>query len=274
MNRPESGVAADVPFLAVPPDGGARPGAPLVVAWHLMDSPRSEAAFAAALPLAGLDAWKIYLGLPFTGARLPAGGPDELMGWAMEDAVLRMHGPLATQAASEFPAALAALRSRFDIGSGPLGVMGGSIGAAVAQLVVTEGAEQVDAAVLVSPVVQLRAMVEAMSAFFGMTYTWTPPSNEMAARMDFVERAADFRRHGPTAVLSVVGEDDDVDGFRLPAQAQRDALAATGPAESVLVPGMGHALADEPGIEPAPQTPHAAQVDRLAVDWFGAHLRH
>ncbi len=31
------GMAAGVPFLAVPPDGGARPGAPAVVAWHLMD---------------------------------------------------------------------------------------------------------------------------------------------------------------------------------------------------------------------------------------------
>ena len=38
--------------------------------------------------------------------------------------------------------------------------------------------------------------------------------------------------------------------------------------ELATVPGMAHALAEEPGIEPAPQTPHAAAVDRLAVQWF------
>jgi hypothetical protein len=37
--------------------------------WHLMDAPRSEAAMAAAVPLDGLDAWRVYFGLPDTGAR-------------------------------------------------------------------------------------------------------------------------------------------------------------------------------------------------------------
>jgi hypothetical protein len=32
-------------------------------------------------------------------------------------------------------------------------------------------------------------------------------------------------------------------------------------------------LADPPGDDPAPQTPSAAEVDRLAVDWFRRHLR-
>ena len=35
---------------------------------------------------------------------------------------------------------------------------------------------------------------------------------------------------------------------------------------------MAHALADEPGIEPAPQTSHAAVVDRYAVEWLRQHL--
>ena len=57
---PITGVAAGVPFLAIPPSVGApapdgrRHAVPLIVAWHLMDPPRSEAAFAAALPLNGL----------------------------------------------------------------------------------------------------------------------------------------------------------------------------------------------------------------------------
>jgi hypothetical protein len=41
----------------------------------------------------------------------------------------------------------------------------------------------------------------------------------------------------------------------------------------VVVAGMGHALAEEPGVEAAPQTPAAAEVDRLASEWLGDHLR-
>ena len=40
----------------------------------------------------------------------------------------------------------------------------------------------------------------------------------------------------------------------------------------MTVPEMGHALGDEPGVQPAPQTPAAAEVDRLAVDWLRRHL--
>jgi hypothetical protein len=161
-----TGTAAGVPFLAVPPDGG--PGlAPVVVAWHLMDPPRTEAAFAAALPLAGLDAWRIYLGLPMCGARLPAGGFEELMRLGYEDAVLNLQGPIAAED---------------------------------------------DPAGFLDPARQLTTALAG--------------------------RYAD-----PTRV------------------------------DVVTVPGMGHALAEEPGIEPAPQTPHAALVDRFAVDWLATHLQ-
>jgi hypothetical protein len=50
-----------------------------VVVWHLMDPPWTEAAFAAALLLAGLEAWRTYLGLPLSGSRMPPGGAEELL---------------------------------------------------------------------------------------------------------------------------------------------------------------------------------------------------
>jgi len=55
------GVAAGVPYVAHRP-AGALQRAPLVVVLHLMDPPRSEVAMAAALPLAGVPAWRAYLG--------------------------------------------------------------------------------------------------------------------------------------------------------------------------------------------------------------------
>jgi hypothetical protein len=138
--EPISGQAAGVPFVALPPAGGPRASAPVVIAWHLLDPPRTEAAFAAQVPLRGLDAWRIYLGLPLSGSRLPAGGWDELMRLAHEDAVLNLHRPIAYGAAEELGPALADLRRRLGIDPGPIGVMGGSAGAAVAQLVL--GADQ------------------------------------------------------------------------------------------------------------------------------------
>ena len=274
---PLTGVAADVPFLAVPPESGPHADAPVVVAWHLLDPPRTEAAFAAALPLAGLDAWRIYLGLPMCGSRLPVGGFDELMGLAFADAVLNVHGPIAAQAAGELPAAFAELRSTLDLGDGPIGLLGGSLGAAVAQTVLAEGALDVAAAVLISPLVQLQAVVGAMSKRYDMTYEWSAASLAVARRLDFVARAEEIASNGQPAVLVVVGADDDGAGFLAPAAGLHEALAAhyADPSRTALVTisGMAHALAEEPGVEPAPQTRHAAEVDRHAVAWLRRHLR-
>jgi dienelactone hydrolase len=273
---PITGVAAGVPFLAVPPLRGPRRSAPVVAAWHLMDAPRTESAFAAALPLTGLDAWRIYLGLPLSGSRLPDGGFEELDRLGYEDAVLNLQGPVTAQAAEEFGPALAELRARLDLGDGPVGLLGGSAGAAVALLVLAEGPVAVGAAVLVSPLVQLRPAVDALAGRYGFTYAWSDPSSMVARRLDFVARAGELARHGEPAVLLVVGEDDDAEGFRAPAERLREQLAGRyadpGRVELLVVPGMAHALADEPGVEAAPQTPHAAQVDRHATAWLQRHL--
>jgi hypothetical protein len=81
-----SGIAADVPYIALPPaerrDGDE--AAPLVVAWHLNDPPRSAAAMASALPLASVAAWRVYLDLPMHGRRQLPGGLDEFMQRAYE----------------------------------------------------------------------------------------------------------------------------------------------------------------------------------------------
>jgi pimeloyl-ACP methyl ester carboxylesterase len=249
------GVAAGVPYVVLPPETD-RPDAPTVVAWHLNDPPRTERALAAALPLAGLDAWRVYLGLPLSGSREPAGG---LLALGYEDAVLKVYGPVVSGAAAEFPAALAELRARHGLGAGRLGVLGGSIGALVAQQVAT--ILPVDAIALVSPVTRLRPLVVANSRRYGVEYGWSPASDEVADRLDFVARAAELR----APMLLVVGEKDARDGILEPAAALHAALPG-----SVLetIPGMEHALAEEPGTDPAPQTPPAAAVDRLVSEWF------
>lgn len=142
-----SGVAAGVPYVALPP-GGRRDGqvpAPLVIAWHLNDPPRSAAAMASALPLAGAAAWRVYLDLPMHGRRQLPGGLEEFIRLGYADAVLKAFEPQVTQAAEEFPAVLAELRARLPVTEGPIGVVGASVGALPAQLVMADGAAQVSA---------------------------------------------------------------------------------------------------------------------------------
>lgn len=268
---PISGLAAGVPFVALPPAGGRRDGAPVVVAWHLLDAPRTERALAAAIPLAGLDAWRVYLGLPLSGSRLPAGGFDEVMRLGYEDAVGNLLGPVHDGAASEFGAAFAALGERLSFDPGRVGVMGGSIGAAVAQTVLADESRGfvVRAAVLLSPVVQLRRAVEANERTFGVTYPWSEASHAVADRLDFVARAAEL---AATPILAVVGGGDDP-AIRGAADGLVVALRGDGgSAQLVVVEGMGHALAEEPGTDPAPQTAHAGIVDRHAAAWFARYL--
>ncbi|WP_432484002.1 alpha/beta hydrolase [Kineococcus esterisolvens] len=273
---PRRGVAAGVPYLALPPAGEPTAATPLVLTWHLVDAPRTPEAFAAALPLDGVDAWRVHLELPLTGSRLPAGGPEELVERGRRDAVLELFGPIAEQAVAEAPAVLAGVRTQLGCPDGPLALLGGSMGAAVAFLALLEAGLGASALVLVSPLLRLRPVVESTAARMGLEYAWSPAADAVAARIDAVARAGEHAAAGRPPVLLVVGADDDEEGFVRPAAQLHEALvAAYGDPERVrlgVVPGMGHALAAEPGLEAAPQTPHAARVDAAATDWLRAHL--
>jgi len=267
-----TGVAAGVPYVAVAPDGGEE-GAPVVVAWHLHDPPRSETAMAAALPLRGLPAWRVYLGLPMSGSRLPDGGLEAFFRLGYEDAVLKVFEPTCGQAVEEFPAALAALRGQLPVGDVPLGLLGGSVGALVALGVLAELDLPVRAAALVSPAVRLSAVVGANERRFGVTYRWSERSRVAARRLDFVARAEEIAER-EAAVLLVVGGEDDEAGIRAPAEQLWRVLSGRAPDRTALtsIPGMGHAFAEEPGLDPAPQTAHAARVDAVVAGWFHRHL--
>lgn len=247
-----------VPSVLTPPDT-ERPDAPVVVTWHLADPPRTETGMAAALPLDGLDAWRLYLGLPLHGSRSP--GQEEYFRRGAQDAVNLLYGPVTDQAVAEFPGVLDALRGR--VGVGPLALVGGSHGSIVAQQIAADRSD-VTAMVLVSPIAQLRPIVHANERRFGMTYPWNPPAEAIADRFDMVARAAEI-----TAAVRIVVGGDDVAEVREPAAELRDALAKHDvTVDLVTVPGLRHALADE-DERPLPE---AAPVDQLAVDWLRSHL--
>jgi hypothetical protein len=76
-------------------------------------------------------------------------------------------------------------------------------------------------------------------------------------------------------VLLVTGTGDDP-AFPLQAQRLQAELRKryTDPQRAGLVsiPAMQHALAAEPGTEPAPQTAEAKLVDTAVTDWFNRYL--
>jgi dienelactone hydrolase len=268
--EPVRGVAGGVPYVALPP-AQHRDTASLVVAWHMADPPRSEAAMAAALPLAGVPAWRVYLGLPLFGAR--ESGWQRLM---EEDFVAGFVAQVAGQAAAEVPAAVAALRSELGIAGGPIGLVGGSVGSAAALLVLAEGVLPVKAVALISPVTQAAPVVAVVERDLGIAHRWTDEARSAARRFDFLSRAAEIARRDPQPpVLLVAGERDEAE-FREPAAAFQDRLshlyADPRRVRLVIVPGMGHAIAKDPGTEAAPQTTDAATVDALLTEWFLRHL--
>jgi alpha-beta hydrolase superfamily lysophospholipase len=279
QNAMISDMAAGVSYVALPPAGrhDGREPAPLIIGWHLNDPPRSAAALASALPLAGVAAWRAYLDLPMHGRRQLPGGLEEFMRLGYQDAVLKAFEPQVTQAVDEFPAVLAELRARLPVTDGPIGVVGASVGALPAQLVMAGGDAQVSAAALISPVIQLAEVVAANERRFGVSYPWSDASRVVAARFDFVSRAGQIAARDPQpAVLLVTGAEDDP---AFPKQAQRlqseFRLRYDDPERVGLmsIPGMKHAFAAEPGIEPAPQTAEAKLVDAAVTGWFSRYLR-
>lgn len=261
MHSPITGTAAGVPFTALPPaDGGP---APLIVTWHMLDAPRSNAAFAAALPMHGLPAWRVHLGMPMCGARMVGGSMDAALELVRKDALMSYLHPFVQQAAEEFPAALASIREQLPVDDGPIGVLGGSLGGAVALRILADTGIPVFAGAVVNAAIRMRSVV----SLFPGDYPYDAESEKAVDSLDFVARSGDLAGRAP---LLVVSGELDHPALRTDALHLVDALGSQ--AELLSIPGLAHPLADEPGIEPAPQLPLAREVDTGLTAWFRRRL--
>jgi hypothetical protein len=253
MDEMICGTAAGVPFLARPPEHPSD-HTPLVVGWHLIDPPRTETAMAAALPMADVPAWRVYMRLPEC---------DDAARRAAENYVLMLIDPVVSTASGVFPAALSQLRSQLETG-GPLGLFGGSVGGAVALQVLTEQDVDVGAVALVNPIAQLEPVVDSLANWFGTPFRWCHESRAAAARLDFVARADELgRRHPELAMMLVRGVEDEPE-FREPLGRLAKALDA----ELVDIPGLDHGLA----TDLAPGNDIARRVDEAFSGWFRRYL--
>jgi predicted esterase len=267
----EGVTAHGVPYVALPPEGAAEARG-LVLLWHGADPPRSAVALAAAVPLRRLPAWRVYLDMPLYGRRLLAGGYEEIMRLAFQDAVTLVFQPSIGGAIAEFPAALDDVRRRLDIDPAlPLGLFGFSQGGAAALLTLSHRDVRFRAAVTMGAAIDLPTVVDAVGAMYGVQYSWTAARRALAEQLSASYQAPALAASG-AAILLAVGADDP-----LPMRAAAEQLApairdAGGTAEVVVVPNVAHPFVDAPGDAAAPQGPAAQAVDALATDWFSQHL--
>ncbi|MEV6909245.1 alpha/beta hydrolase [Amycolatopsis sp. NPDC051071] len=261
MSSPITGTAAGVPFTALPPDGDKT--APLIVTWHMLDAPRSDAAFAAALPMNGLPAWRVHLGMPMCGARMVDGAMDAGLELIREDVLMSFLHAFVKQATEEFPEALAAIRAQLPVDDGPIGVLGGSLGGAVALRVLADTGTPIFAGAVVNAAIRMRSVV----GLFPGDYPYDAESEKAVDSLDFLPKAGVIASRAP---LLVVSGELDHPGLRADAISLADAMGDQ--SELLSIPGLEHPLADEPGIEPAPQLPQARAVDAGVTAWFRRHL--
>lgn len=254
-------MAAGVPFTALPPVGNGP--APLIVTWHMLDAPRSDAAFAAALPMNDLPAWRVHLGMPMCGARMVDGSMAAGLELIRKDVLMSALHPFVQQASEEFPAALASIRAQLPVDDGPIGVLGGSLGGAVALRILAGTEIPVFAGAIVNAAIRMRSVVD----LFPGDYPYDAESEKTVDSLDFVAAAGTIAGRAP---LLVVSGELDHPALRADALDLVDALGER--SELLSIPGLAHPLADEPGIEPAPQLPLAREVDAGLTTWFRRHL--
>jgi len=187
----------------------------------------------------------------------PSGEPLAQAGAAREAAaVLDAQGPIAVQGTEEFPAAFAELHSRLALGAAPLGLLGPSMGAAVAQLVLTDpGAASTPARRCWSVRWWCNCALPSTPPAAGSASPTRGTGVAVAARLGRVVRADRLLSAGQPAVQLVVGAQDDPEGYL--ERARR--LKPRSRAATTIVPesnwSSSHALADEPGVTAAPQPP-------------------
>jgi dienelactone hydrolase len=217
--------------------------------------------------MTGVPAWRVYLGLPLFGSRLPAGGTAEIRARAQHDYLVDLYGPVVQRAAAELPYAVAAIREDLGLVDAPIGLVGFSAGGGAALLALAEGNIEVDAAALIAPIALPTLVLAAMERRSGGTYTWTGEARAIAARLDFAGRAKEVVARNPALMLVAGGDDDLVTQADL--AGLRDLLEAEGGTSVEAVTcRMGHALASEPGLAPQPPIAEAVSVDAALTDWF------
>jgi dienelactone hydrolase len=223
-----------------------------------------------ALPLDGVPAVKVYLGLPLFGARMPAGGNKDLVRRQTEDFASLLFEPTVMGAAAELPAVLKALEGMGCLESGEeIGLFGFSAGGAAALLALAEAKVPVSSAVILNASTGLTASVRALEGVTRRPYAWTESARDLAKRSDSVGRAAEIAAGDPPPALLIIHGKDDL---MLPPQI---AVAL----HEALLPSYQRAAAQQRLRLMLVSTPHAwtgagtvEELRKSVAAWFNQYL--
>ncbi|WP_207944577.1 hypothetical protein [Actinomadura rubrisoli] len=277
-NQPDStlpvhGSAAGVPYVALPPtavDAVAAGPTRLILAWPGFEPPRTASALAAAIPMTGVPAWRVYLDLP---GRLPGGLGS---GAILETEAIEAYGEAVERAVERLPEAVAEIRRALALPDGPVGLAGFSVGAAAALLAVARGTVPVSTAALVAPVIAPSRAALAVEKRAGRERTWTDRAHALADRLDLGSLAGEIAGRDVALLLIAGAKDRVVPPNEIAALVDLLRRRATTPTDGCAVESvtfrMGHALAAEPGTEARPPITDAVRVDGALTDWFRERL--
>lgn len=292
ISTPHTGTVAGVPFLALPPAAATRKAAPLVIGLHAFEPPRSESALAGAIPMAALPAWRVYLGLPLFGSRLPSGGVAEVNRRGERDYLVELFGPVVEEAAAELRKVDTELRSLLPVSDTPTGLVGVGAGATAVLLALAEKRLTVGAAAVINPIIDPTLLMTARERRTGTPYRWDLQAQGTREWLDLTARTTELR-DAATPLLIVNGGRDEVSPPEHGRAFHDDLLArfdehtgehhrettAQGAERShehalrhIVVPDLAHSIGPEPGLEPGPLTPAGVLTDRALTEWFHQKL--
>ncbi len=89
-----------------------------------------------------------------------AGSTDAVMARMRTEALMSFLYPFVRQATEEFSAALASIRAQLPVDDGPIGVLGGSLGGAVALRILADTEIPVFAGAVVNAAIRIRSVVD------------------------------------------------------------------------------------------------------------------
>ena len=257
----------DVPMLVAAPRRITK-RTPLIIMYHGFGPPNTPQLLSQALPPIP-NAFMIYPSLPLVGARMPAGGVDELLRRQREDYVGEMLYPSILGAAHELPQIIKAVSKRYGLSkSAPLILFGFSAGGAAALLSLTESGVRPRAVVVVNSPLSIAQAVDGYERQTKGVYTWTEKAREAAARYDLEKSAERVAKLNPKLAVLMLQSEQDA-GFSV--GSAQSAAAALKKAEA------RYSLVADVSARMLPGSDHyvftgsdSATAKRAIIDWISS----
>ena len=249
---------------------------PLIIMYHGFGPPNSPELLAKALPPIH-DALTVYPNLPLLGARMPAGGVEELLRRQTEDYIGQLLYPAIRGAARELPQIIKSLSRTYGLSRcSPVILFGFSAGGAAALLSLTESGVHPRAVLVVNSPLSIVQAVAGYEHESKRVYRWTVRARAASTHYNVEKSAVRIARLNPKAAFLFLQSERDAGFSVAPAQsaaaALRSAASRIDPEpdiSAIVLPGAGHYVLE--GAESATDEPTPSPVKLMIIGWITQH---